>query len=1379
MRTANLRLWLLAVLTVVVGSWWQLPILSADGSDPPQRVVYVAGQSTTGHLGGFAVIISPPRLLAPFADPLDDVLDAAMGVEHTMVLRTDGTVWSMGRNNRGQLGLGSQATDLSTLQQIPGLPVIVAIAAGGYHSLAIDDAGDVWAWGDDAQGQLGLGETGETLQYLPQRVQALSGATSVAAGADFSLAVLGDGTIQSWGANLYYQLGGAGNPRNLPGPVPAPATFTAIRVAAGDYTALALSSSGDVIGWGRNNSQQIVAGGLVVPVVGPIAGGISDIAVGAGHIVLARSDGRVATRGLGTSGQLGNGNLSSSSTFFDVPGLTGIVDVDAGFAHSLAVSSSGAIWSWGWNQYRQLGTPSTAQNVSAPMQVTGIPMTGRKAVARGNSTILLNDPGTLSVTVAAPLNVSCTTPFAVSLNVTGFNTVNTGPSDIVLVLDESGSIGSADFTKMKQFAIDFVNAQDMTRTRVGVVFFATNARVIAHLTSDRPVLINAIQNASYGQGSTCIGCGVAAADDLLDTEGKTDAARVMVIATDGVNNQQVSTFNTTITTAQQTSALFAVGIADAVDAAQIDFIASDIPGVQTAFMTTDFNTLSAVVSQLAVTVTAGLRNVQVDLVPSPSMALTGSLNASSGNVSATNGQIRWTLASLGAATATLNLSMRGTGTGGEQPLFQSIAYFATNVSPQTVASPATLIVGCPASLTLEPSTANHLVGETHLGAANLLDDFGATVSQPISIQVTAGPNAGRTFKVTPIGTAETFTYSSNVAGIDELVATIQGSPLSASATVAWELPNSPPSVNVSPDQTIALDGSPTATFALEAMVFDDGRVQPLQVDWLENGVSFTKDLSTSLTRPAGVYTFTFTAFDGELSTSRSTTVTIVDPTAPLVTYLIDGIAGANNWYVGPVTLTWQIADPETAVSTHPCADATFTQDGAHAAQCSATSGGGTTSLNVAFAIDQAPPVVVPPAAVTAEATDSGGAIVSYAGESATDATSGLASLSCTPASGRQFPIGTTTVRCTATDAAGLTASAGSTVTVQDTTPPDLADLADITETGSHPAGKAVMWAVSAADAVGPVTTVCAPASGSTFDYGTTPVTCTATDAYHNQDVETFTVTITDGTPPEISAAVNGTTGDNNWFTSDVTVEFTVADPQSGISSSNGCLPAIVSSDGSSSFTCSATSAGGTTTRAVSVLRDATAPTLGLPANITLPATSAAGASVSFAVNPDDATSGLGSSSCSHASGATFAIGSTAVTCTASDNAGNTAGGSFTITVSDTIPPVIGSATPSITTIDSANHRLVPVTIDVLATDNIAPPPVCSIAGVTSNEPQNGLGDGDTPNDWLIVPPLTVELRAERSGTGNGRVYTIAIQCVDGSGNTATTTASVSVPKGRK
>jgi hypothetical protein len=140
----------------------------------------------------------------------------------------------------------------------------------------------------------------------------------------------------------------------------------------------------------------------------------------------------------------------------------------------------------------------------------------------------------------------------------------------------------------------------------------------------------------------------------------------------------------------------------------------------------------------------------------------------------------------------------------------------------------------------------------------------------------------------------------------------------------------------------------------------------------------------------------------------------------------------------------------------------------------------------------------------------------------------------------------------------------------------------------------------------------------------------------------------------------------------------------------------------------------------------------------------------------------------------FEVGTNQVGLAVSDGVAPAATCSTTVTVQDTTPPVITSITASPDLLWPPNHKLVDVAINVVASDACGGV-TAKIVSVTSNEPENGLGDGDTAPDWLITSDLRLVLVAERAGNGNGRTYTINVEVADDNGNTASGQVTVTVP----
>jgi hypothetical protein len=170
----------------------------------------------------------------------------------------------------------------------------------------------------------------------------------------------------------------------------------------------------------------------------------------------------------------------------------------------------------------------------------------------------------------------------------------------------------------------------------------------------------------------------------------------------------------------------------------------------------------------------------------------------------------------------------------------------------------------------------------------------------------------------------------------------------------------------------------------------------------------------------------------------------------------------------------------------------------------------------------------------------------------------------------------------------LESQRSATVTVVDTTPPALALPHDFTAPSAT-----VTYTATASDFVdGAVPVTCTPASGSVFPAGATTVGCSAVDSHGNEATGSFVVTVADATPPVITPDVSGTLGKNGWYTSDVAVDWSVADPESTVTSQTGCAATTVTADtNGTAFACTATSAGGTNSQTVTILRDTTSPAI--------------------------------------------------------------------------------------------------------------------------------------------------------------------------------------------
>jgi predicted metallo-beta-lactamase superfamily hydrolase len=475
------------------------------------------------------------------------------------------------------------------------------------------------------------------------------------------------------------------------------------------------------------------------------------------------------------------------------------------------------------------------------------------------------------------------------------------------------------------------------------------------------------------------------------------------------------------------------------------------------------------------------------------------------------------------------------------------------------------------------------------------------------------------------------------------------------------------------------------------------------------------DPASGSTFPLGITTVTCTATnatDPPAQGSFTVTVTLVDTTPPVVTVPADIPTTATVASGTGATFSASASDNLDGSITPTCSPASGANFpvGTTTVTCSATDAHGNTgtaSFHVTVTlVDTTPPVVTAPADLVREATSGAGAVVTFSA-TATDNLDGALTPSCAPASGSTFPLGATTVSCSATDAHGNTGTDTFKITIRDTTAPVVTAPADITTTTTATSGKSVTFSASASDNIdGSITPTCSPASGANFPVGTTTVTCSATDTHGNTGTDSFhvTVTLVDTTPPvvtapaDISTTTTVSSGKSVSFSASATDNLDGPRPTTCNPASGANFPV-----GTTTVTCSATDTHGNTGtdsfHVTVTLVDTTPPVVTAPADITREATSGAGAVVTFSATATDNLDGALTPSCPPGSGSTFPLGATTVTCSATDAHGNTGTDSFKITITDTTSPVVhvpGDITAEATATDGAT-----VSFSASADDTVA------------------------------------------------------------------------------
>ena len=358
----------------------------------------------------------------------------AAGGAHTLAIGSNGILYSWGRNDHGQLGDGT-TTDRYKPQPVSNPDTgqsfkVVHISAGAFDSAAIDNQGRVYTWGCENNNYnstiFSTASKTPTAAKDPSHPSQTLRAVQVSVKWSFILALDEDGNVYAWGYNTNGQLGNgqhtgessttyASDPTLVKDPNDNSKSFKATQISAGTWHALAIGQDGSLYAWGKVNDTE-----YLTPSTAPIRDPnnsskdfkATQISAGTWHSLAIDQDGNAWGWGWNQYGQTGNGNTNSQGTPTKVtgPNNTGqgfkAVCVSAAHNHSLAIGQDGNTYAWGKNDYSQLGNTSipTTGNSPTPIQTmfdpTPLNITSVKFDKTAVDHLVQNSDG--SVTLATP-----------------------------------------------------------------------------------------------------------------------------------------------------------------------------------------------------------------------------------------------------------------------------------------------------------------------------------------------------------------------------------------------------------------------------------------------------------------------------------------------------------------------------------------------------------------------------------------------------------------------------------------------------------------------------------------------------------------------------------------------------------------------------------------------------------------------------------------------------------------------------------------------------------------------------------------------------------------------------------------------------------------
>ena len=293
----------------------------------------------------------------------DSNIQVSLGYKFSLALKQDGTVWSWGQNNDGELGLGN-TTEYSEPQQITDIKEkITDVKTGYYHSIALTEKGEVYTWGYNGNGQLGNGTREDSL--VPVKVTGLKNVTKVNAYKYMTIALTQNGEVYAWGSGY--------------GAKPVKLNFTRKIIDVSGNLVLAENRKAYNLDETKSYGKDLIK-----------------VVAGYNHYLGLTSDGEVYAWGSNSYGQLGNGNNTSSSTAVKVvtpdgkSNMTNIVDISAGDSYSIITDKDGKVYTFGY--YGDYRTANTVHS-NKPVEIQDLYKTELVAASEGGHTAIVDWDG--------------------------------------------------------------------------------------------------------------------------------------------------------------------------------------------------------------------------------------------------------------------------------------------------------------------------------------------------------------------------------------------------------------------------------------------------------------------------------------------------------------------------------------------------------------------------------------------------------------------------------------------------------------------------------------------------------------------------------------------------------------------------------------------------------------------------------------------------------------------------------------------------------------------------------------------------------------------------------------------------------------------------